>query len=370
MPDAVFVVQLDDLQGFVVQKRHPTTLILSEKKLNLIFYEHQQDIEESLKVSEIEDMQIASYWDERHPGWFVCYVLRPDDDVEMIREDLTSSARFILELMKEAPDRVDLGEILQRGSGLEVLSEEQLFASIFLTPSTALLLEKMQEEGVERAAKLGIWLKDQIQSETIELREAMAPLMDAGIVKVEMIGKTAEVVFLLKDVFSYRAPPVDSLSFALQSFPGIVEDYKQRVGAFFTPPPPSKGYNPTLPVDDPNSPIMEDRRKLSGILVKSLYYKILKALRSRPMTLAELEEKTGLPNEVLGSVLWTFESERIATQFKEQELWALVTNPTIEAFFPEYVLPLVSTKISEKQISQEIASRYLDHLGRTWSEPA
>ncbi|MHA2213301.1 MAG: hypothetical protein ACW992_09085, partial [Candidatus Thorarchaeota archaeon] len=83
MPDAIFVVQLDDLQGFIVQKRHPTSLVLTEKTLNLVFFEHQQGMDESLKLSDAEGIRIASYGNASYPGWFVCYVLGPEEDVEI-----------------------------------------------------------------------------------------------------------------------------------------------------------------------------------------------------------------------------------------------------------------------------------------------
>ncbi|MFW9810279.1 MAG: hypothetical protein ACFFE6_12955, partial [Candidatus Thorarchaeota archaeon] len=232
---------------------------------------------------------------------------------------------------------------------------------VFLTPSSALLLERMQAEGVEKAAKLSIWLKNQVQDE-VDLREAMAPLMNSGIVKVELIGKTAETVFLVKDIFGYRAPPVDSILKTKQKSPNIEERYREFVTQFFSPPPPNKGYNPTIPVDDPNSPILEDREKISRLIADSLNYMVLDTLRAEPLTTSEISERTALPESVVMNVLWSLESEKVVVHFTEESLWALLTDPRIESFIPEYVLPLIAKKVSEKEITPQVARRHLELL--------
>jgi len=361
MPEATFVVQLDDFQGFIVKQRYPLTLTLNEKVLNLIFYEQQKEKKEALIFSEIEGMKIATYSSPQYPGWMVCSTLGPEEEFEDVRASLSGSGRLILALMSEDADAVNLEELVKSGSVLKEKSEEQNLASIFLTPSSALLLERMQTEGVEKAAKLSIWLKNQVQDE-VDLREAMTPLMNSGVVKVELIGKTAETVFLVRDIFGYRAPPVESILKVKQTLPGIEEKYKEYVSTFFSPPPPNKGYNPTIPVDDPNSPILEDREKISRIIADSLNYMVLDTLRAEPLAMGEISEKTSLPEAVVKKVLWSLEAEKVVVRFDEEDVWALLNNPRIESFVPEYVLPLIAKKVSEKEITPQIARRHLELL--------
>ncbi len=368
MPEATFVVQLDDFQGFLVKQRYPTTLTLNEKVLNLIFYEQQKDSKESLSLAEIEGLRIAIFSSPLYPKWMVCTILGADEDFNLVTEGLAGSGRLILALMNEDAETVNLEEIVKAGSILEKTNEEQLLAEIFLTPSSALLLDRMRAEGVEKAAKLSIWLKNQVQDE-VDLREAMAPLMNTGVVAVELVGKTAEMVFLVKDIFGYRAPPVDSIKKASQTLPGISERYNEFVSAFFSPPPPSKGYNPTLPVDDPNSPILEDREKISRLLADSLNYMVLDALRSEPLSSSEVSLKTALPESIVKKVLWSLESEKVVVHFVEEEVWALLTNPRIESFIPDYVLPMIRKKVSEKEITSQVARRHLELLIQNCGEP-
>ncbi|MFW9767816.1 MAG: hypothetical protein ACFFF9_15445 [Candidatus Thorarchaeota archaeon] len=363
MPEATFVVHLDDFQGFIVKQRYPKTLALNEKVLNLIFVEKQERKEknETLAVSEIEGLRIATYSNPQYPGWMVCTLLEPEEEVEELRGSLSGSGRLILALMSEDDEAVNLEELVKSGSVLKEKSEEQNLASIFLTPSSALLLERMQEEGVEKAAKLSIWLKNQVQDE-VDLREAMAPLMSSGIVKVELIGKTAETVFLVKDLFGYRAPPVESVLKAKHTHPTIEQKYRELVTQFFSPPPPNKGYNPTIPVNDPNSPILEDREKISRLIADSLNYMVLDTLRAEPLTVAGISEKTALPKSLVMKVLWSLEAEKVVLRFEEEDVWALLTNPRIESFVPEYVLPMVAKKVSEKEITPQVARRHLELL--------
>ncbi len=367
MPEATFVVQLDDFQGFIVKQRYPMTLTLNEKVLNLIFFERQKEKKESITFSEIEGLNYAIYSSPQYPGWMVCSILSTDEEFEDLRENLSGSGRLILALMDEDSEVVNLEELVKSRSILKENSNEQNLASVFLTPSSALLLERMQTEGVEKAAKLSIWLKNQVQDE-VDLREAMTPLMNSGIVKVELIGKTAETVFLVRDVFGYRAPPVDSILKVEQTLPSIEEKYKEYVSTFFSPPPPNKGYNPTIPVDDPNSPILEDREKISRILADSLNFMVLDTLRDEPLTLGNISQKTALPESVVKKVLWSLEAEKVVVHFDDEGVWALLTNPRIETFIPEYVLPLIAKKVSEKEITPQIARRHLELLIQNYGE--
>lgn len=361
MPEATFVVHLDDFQGFIVKQRYPLTLTLNEKVLNLIFYEQQKEKKETLAFSEIEGLRITTYSSPQYPGWMVCSLLGPEEEFEVVRANLSGSGRLILALMSEDAEAVNLEELVKSGSVLKEKSEEQNLASIFVTPSSALLLDRMRIEGVEKAAKLSIWLKNQVQDE-VDLREAMAPLMNCGVVMVELIGKTAETVFLVKDVFGYRAPPVESISKVKQTLPSIEEIYKEYVSQFFSPLPPNKGYNPTIPVDNPNSPILEDREKISRLIADSLNYMVLDTLRSEPLSIGDISERTALPESVVKKVLWSLESEKVVVHFEDEAIWALLTNPRIESFVPEYVLPLIAKKVSEKEITPQVARRHLELL--------
>ena len=183
-----------------------------------------------------------------------------------------------------------------------------------------------------------------------------------------MIGKTNETVFLLKDIFNYRAPPVESLSKSEELFPEMMNTYRSYVSTFFAPPPPNKGYNPTIPVDDPNSPILEDREQMARILAKSLHYTVLQCLRKHPMALDEISNETALPEAITQNSLWTLETNRVVAYFGQEGVWGLITNPLIETFIPEYTLKIVSRKMVDKEISPEIASRYIELMIQTWSE--
>jgi len=298
----------------------------------------------------------------------VCSILGDEEDFDLIRADLAGSGRLILALISIDPESFSLEEILEKGSVLKDLSQEQELAEVFLTPSSALLLERMQKEGIEKAAKLSIWLREQVQNNEVDLREAMAPLMNTGVVTVELLGKTSEMVFLVKDVFGYREPPIASILKTKESIPSIADTYIKFVTEFFSPPPPNKGYNPTLRGDDPNSPILEDREKISNVLAERIQYRVLTALREQPLSIPEISEKTFLPEDIVQKILFTLEAEKVAIRFEEANLWGLLTNPRIATFMPEYVLLIIAEKLSAKEISPEAARRYLELLMKTWGQ--
>ena len=161
---------------------------------------------------------------------------------------------------------------------------------------------------------------------------------------------------------------MDSILKTREAKPSIAEKYEEFLAEFFSPPPPNKGYNPTLRVDDPNSPILEDREKISRILAEKLQYRVLISLREQPLTVADISQKTALPESVVRKLLFALEADKVAIRFEEEDLWGLLTNPRIESFLPEYVLPIISKKLSEKEISSDAARRHLELLMQTWGE--
>ena len=368
MPEAAFIVQLDDFQGFLVKKRYPSSLTVTEKILNLVFFEQQKGKSEEIRETDIEGMRIVSYSMEAFPGWTVCFIIGAEEILEEVSPEIAGMGRFILELMNADPESVNLEEILSRRSQMPVQQEEQMAAAIFMTPSSALLLERLHTEGVESTAKLSMWLKNQVQSENVELREAITPLMDSGLVEVELVGKTSETAFLVKDVFAHRAPPVKSFESSTNSHPNIVAQYRKYVKDFFSPDPPAKGYNPTLPVTDPNSPILEDREKIARIMASNVNHAVLQSLRDGPLRLGQIASRISFPDGVVQRALWAMEAERIVANFEEEGVWVLITDPKLEVFMPEYMLPIVARKIEEKKINPDTARRYLELLVKTWSE--
>jgi hypothetical protein len=368
MPSGAFVVHWDDFSGLLVEKRYPDSLTLNEKNLNLIYYEHQQEEKTGLRKIQVDTMNLASFTHKDYPAWIVCFVLDAEEDYEAQVDLFSGMGRFIIELVNIEPDLVNIEEILEEKIMLEEPEEEQLLADIFLTPSAAILLEKMQQEGVEKAVKLSMWLKNQTQTDDLDIRDVAAPLLKSGVLRVERIGKTTEAVFLIKDVFFYRAPPVESYQYALQTMGSIAEEYTEYVTNFFSPPPPSKGYNPTIQDDDPDSPMIEDREKTSELLANSFHYYVLKVLRERPMTVGEISDATNLPVGLVQKVLWTLETNKITVTLKGTGHWALATNPTISSFMPEYVLPFIAKKVEQKEITPDTASRYLEILIQIWGE--
>ncbi len=368
MLESVFIVNFDEkYHGFIVEKRYPSSLAVNEKLLNTIWYNHQKDHQTNLKLSEADERRYISFMNESYPNRLVCFEISEEDDANSLGQLVSEMSALILELQTRNPEAVELEEILKTRSTLPKQNEEQRIAEVFLTPSASMILERLQTQGVESAAKLSIWLKSQVQSDTVDIREAIAPLIRTDVVKVEMVGKTREMVFFLKDVFCYRAPPVESLTKVVETQTDFAQKYVAAVKSFFSPPS-GKGYNPTIAIDEPNSPIVEDRQTIAAVIADRLHYIVMDTIRSEPMSVEQISRATSLPEKVVQLSLWALESHRIATFFEDENLWALVTNPTIVVFMPEYTIDAVNRKLFDKDINSETASRYYQLLSEVWSE--
>ncbi|TFF94557.1 hypothetical protein EU546_04730 [Candidatus Thorarchaeota archaeon] len=367
MPEAIFIVEYDDYQGFLVRKRYPSTFRIDEETLNLLYVAHEEGDEE-LRLQELNGKRYVSFKHTDYPGWLVGYSLREQTDFGPNKDLYRGMSRLMLALMQVSPENVDISEILRQERTLPEFSEEQLLARIYFTPSTALMLERLQEQGVESARALNLWLSNQVQTDNINIKEVVRPLLNSNVAHVEIIEGKSEMVFLLRDIFGYRAPPVESLLNAKAYMPHISEKYEEYVKDFYSPEPPAKGYNPTIPVDQPDSPLMEDRERVFEVIHDNFNYIVLESLRDRPKSVDMISEETALPQGVVRDILGTLESERIVVHFEDEKMWALVTNPTIKTFMPEYILPTIARRVSDKRLDRDAAKRYLELLMDTWSE--
>ncbi len=366
MPKGVFIAHWDDFRGLVVEHKYPTSIMLTEKDLNMVYYHHEKGRTGSLQYVELENMRVASLASSGRPLWIVVFVLDEGEEIEGQEDVLLGMGRYVLAMLAQHPEGVDVKDVLENQRMLHRPTPEQEYADIFLTPSSALLLERMEQEGIDRATRLAVWLNTQVQSEEIDIRAVAAPLMKSGVVRVEKVQGAGETVFLVRDVFAYRAPPVQALQYALETMVHIAEVYQDRVTEFFSPPPPEKGYNPTAATDDPNSPLLEDRQRIAEILRNGIHYEVVRCLRERPMTLAEISQATTFPVELVQKVLWALEAEKVTTHVDGGSLWVLLTDPTIEAFMPEFVLPDVFRKMKDRELDAKVVMRYLELLDEEW----
>jgi hypothetical protein len=84
--------------------------------------------------------------------------------------------------------------------------------------------------------------------------------------------------------------------------------------------------------------------------------------------LGQIASQISFPDGVVQGALWAMEAERIVANFEEEGVWALITNPKMEIFLPEFILPILATKLEEKRVGSDTARRYLELLVQTWSE--
>ncbi len=369
MPHAVFVLRFDDYHGFIVVKRYPSTFSLNERLLNLVYVEHEESKRSELKLSEIDGHRMVTFGSEDYPGWLVCFVLGYEEDFVKSSDVLTGMGQFILELAVRSPELLDIGEILRKRSTIYGSTAEQLCASVFLNPLSVLVLDRLRSEGAIRSKRLEQLLSSQLQSENVNLREAVLPLMSAGLVRVVMVGEDkeasppkrgVETVFLVKDVFVYKAPPINALEHIRAVQPTIIGKYRELVTQFFAK------YNPTSRDVNPDSPAVAERQKMARLIVDRITYNVLLQLREGINTVAQLCTKTHLPDKLVSQSLHMLETEGIVVHYEPEDIWLLISDPRFETFMPEYALAIIVNKYRENQIENETVATYLELLNNTW----
>ncbi|MBD3406474.1 MAG: hypothetical protein GF411_10210 [Candidatus Lokiarchaeota archaeon] len=364
MPSAVFLIQLDENHGFILKKRYPTSLKVTEADLNNIYVPHADKF--GLHVINLDGRKILSYSKKKMPEWVICFEMETDDDISYESTHLEGTARLLLELAETSVEDINLEDIMKSGSSLSQESQEQKYARVFLTPSAPLILERMQKRIVTGAVELSMWLKNEVGDDGIDIVEAITPLTSAGILEIEMITRTKQYVFLVKDLFGYRAPPTQSMKLTEMTYPEIHKEYVSRVDSFFSPDESGRGYNPTIVSGEESQPIIEDREKIAENVANTIHYNIISVLRKGPLSIEEIVIETAFPKSIVTKALWALQSNSIVTSFDDETIWALLTNPIFDCFMPEYVAPIIANKWNEENLDAKVVVSYLEHLINSW----
>lgn len=249
-------------------------------------------------------------------------------------------------------------ELFQRLSVYPSLSDEEILALHYQNSIKRIIINILREDGVITKSELMIWLKDKHIEGFFDLEAIVSDLIKMDIIKVGSIkGIPSELIFLTKDLFMLRTPPVklleDPVSYGLPT--QFLKEYPKDIKEFF------QDYQPTE----------EDNIKIIKALINPQVYEMFRLLRVSIATRQDLEKlkKKGVDDiySVL-KILWDNKLIKVYHDEKNNEYYALLTDFYVDYIFPKYLLTVVKTAYEQKSKIDKVLLEYLHILEETYFE--
>ena len=220
------------------------------------------------------------------------------------------------------------------------------------------IINILRDDGVITKSELMIWLKDKHIEVFFDLEAILSDLIKMDIIKVGSIkGIPSELIFLTKDLFMLRTPPVklleDPVSHGLPA--QFLKEYFKVIKEYF------EDYQPTE----------EDNLKIIDALINPQVYEMFRLLRVSIATRQDLEKlkKRGV-DDIYGvlKILWDCKMIKVFHDEKNNEYYALLTDFYIDNIFPKYLLKVVKTAYEQKSKIDRVLIEYLHILEETYIE--
>jgi len=238
------------------------------------------------------------------------------------------------------------------------MSEIDAFKSIYSDPFRLKLLEILTEGPITEDLLLQKLEKEEgFKQQDFNL--LVLPLRKTGLLTTSYLYETFfECYFLISDFIVLRFPSnrnIDIISND-EKFKESLKAYLTKVNEVF-----NKYYIDFL--SDKQKQTDEIRRGLE-ILSNEKYERILRVLRHGPTSHTELSKENNLK-----SLQELIDRNIIMKLNSNGEIfYSLVCDIRVEKFIPKYLLQSISTKLKNKEISMEMASRHLELLNNISSK--
>ena len=357
-PLGLLLMKWDEKIGTELFAKYPEDINVSEKTLMQVYSTHEYSGEKGVITLTAESLNILSYYTGQEEGYYLLLFLNLDDDPDVYEGGMPDILRIILENLKDDSYLQLIPELFQRLSVYPSLSDEEILALHYQNSIKRIIINILREDGVITKSELMIWLKDKHIEGFFDLEAIVSDLIKMDIIKVGSIkGIPSELIFLTKDLFMLRTPPVklleDPVSYGLPT--QFLKEYPKDIKEFF------QDYQPTE----------EDNIKIIKALINPQVYEMFRLLRVSIATRQDLEKlkKKGVDDiySIL-KILWDNKLIKVYHDEKNNEYYALLTDFYVDYIFPKYLLTVVKTAYEQKSKIDKVLLEYLHILEETYFE--
>jgi hypothetical protein len=369
MPKGYIITKWTEDQGLALQLSYPETLEVDLDDMMRIFYAHITGAAEAGNVLvrlEKAHSNVASHFtgmDATIP-FMINLMLDLDEDPEifgeMVISEINSSILTYLNAITNEPSRsYDITEelkdyiknslfLLER---LKNLSKEQRMAQIFTSEKGRAILEVLRESAYSRKELRDI-LEEKLAKTIYNLEITLDPFVKTDLIKQDWIEGDSDIsLFLISDFTIMRVPAVKLIDDANSNLPTpyLASRYLEQVNAYFSK------YTPTN----------EDTLKIAYNMINPDKYDFITLFREKAYPINKIPKSPGETFDEIKEMLSLLEKDNILTIIKDQkgiEWIFLLTDPTAQTFYPEYMIENIRQKTAEKKLKRKTAIKYLDLL--------
>jgi hypothetical protein len=355
-PVGLALMRWNERIGTEIIAKYPEEVQISDKSLMQIYSTHEYTGDKGIVTLMDGALNLVSYYTGPEQGYYLLLLLDLNDDPDLYESGMVDILQTILRNLQEESYVQLLPSLFQRLSVYPSYNEEQMFYYTYQNDIKRIIIHYLQDDGVIAKSELTIWLKDMYKEGFVDIDSALTELMKMGIIKqVSIKGLPSELLFLIKDIYMLRIPPIHLLKEPKKRGlpPNVVKLYLSEVKKFYENYKPSK----------------EDNLKVVELLSLPQVYETFKLLRTSIVTMQDLEKLRKKGVEDIYSVLkqlWDNNMVKVFHDDQNTEYYALLSDFYVDYIFPKYVTRIIQNAYEQKSKADKILIEYLKVLEQTY----
>ncbi|MFX0081313.1 MAG: LamG-like jellyroll fold domain-containing protein [Candidatus Hodarchaeota archaeon] len=351
-PVGMVLMKWDERIGTEIVTTYPKNFEISEKTLLQVYSAHEYSEEKGVITLTAGSLNILSYYTGPEPGYYLLLFLNLDDDPDVYEGGMSDIVHIILQNLPDDSYLHMIPSLFHRIAVYPSLSEEEILANNYYNELKRIIIKNLRDYGAAYKSELEIWIKDKYVESYIDLDAILIDLIKRDIIKeVSVKGMPSELIFLTKDLFMLRVPPINLLENPIvKGLPTqFAKAYSSEVKKFF------QNYHPSE----------EDNLRIVEILINPQVYETLRLLRTAIITKQDFEKLKKKGVEDIYSVLKMLWDTQMIKVFKDEnniEYYTLLSDLYIDYIFPKYLLSNIKLAYEQKSKAKKVLIEYLKVL--------
>lgn len=375
MPRGYIITKWTEDEGLVVEISYPEGIEVDLDDMMRIFYAHITGAGEAGSVLvrlEKVHSNVFSYFTgmESEMPLMINLMLELGEDPDMFGDaviqeindtilsyihQMGTTVSQTYEIVKKLKDYLKNALFLLER--LKNLTKEQRLAQIYSSEKGRKILKILQERARSRKELQGI-LEVELGKIISNLEITLDPFIKTDLVKQEWIEGTSDItLFLLSDFTLLRTPAVKLIEEAKKNRPTseLAKKYLEEVKGFFSK------YNPSF----------VDNIKIAHNMMNPDKYDFITLFRERAYPLNKIPKGSGSSFVEISELIKSMEKDHIIKIIKDSENieWVfLLTDVSVQTFYPEYLIEKIRSDRMEGKLKKEIAIKHLELLEKVYTK--
>ena len=359
MPNGLLLLRWDERSGVEITAKYPEVLELNEMTMMQVYSQHEYSQDAGTISLTVGPVNIISYYSGPKKGYYILLILDASEDPDDFESILIDIAHIILQNIREEQYIPLIPILFIKASLYPDLPEELELLFFYKNEIYNLILNRLRDECIADKVELKAWLNDKYRRSFIDTEAIINEFIKYGFIKESSMrgkGLPSLLLYFINDILVYRIPPLSILKDSVNA--GLpfesTKIYSKDVSEFFSK------YIPTE----------EDNKDLLNIFTIPIAYEILTILRKEVLSKTELYNRLDYDEEDITQIIDALEKVEILKIIKKNEdteYFILLSDITIEKFFPKYVFNSIVTDYNQNAKAHQVLHEYLKILEDEYS---